>query len=116
MSRYILIDRYSGFIFGDTGDLNGPARNESPLEAAKRLDEHIGGPDYVQARIYQEHGPREAIPDGCGAYFVYCAVGKGSELVMLVQDGQDQETIDEVERLCDLVAIVTKHEKSPYSD
>ncbi len=72
------------------------------LEAAQRLDEYLG----EHGRIYEEHGPGFR-PDSGGAYHVFRADIHGSEAVPLVDDGQDQDTIDDVERLCRKVAVVT---------
>lgn len=94
MPRFIIVDAYSGFIWGDTGDLDGPA----PIEACQRLDESLG----AFGRTYAEV-PR--LPGDTG-YIVYRADIGGSEAVPLVRDGQDPETIADVERLCDRVATV----------
>lgn len=102
MPRYIMIDDASGYVWGDTGDLDGPARDETPIEACRRLDASVG----VYQRDYVEHGPRYR-PAGQTAYHVYRADVGGSEVVPLVWDGQDAATIAEVERLCDPVAVVT---------
>lgn len=102
MARYILIDDASGFIWSDTGDLDGPARQESPVDAARRTDEHF----CEFSRTYTEHGP-DYRPNGAGAYHVYRADIDGSEAVSLVWDGQDQATIEDVETLCRKVAVIT---------
>ena len=94
MARYILIDNYSGYIWGDTGDLDGPARDESPIAAARRLDQHVGG----EPREYEEHGYGYRPASNEGAYHVYRADIGGSEAVALVHNGQDQEMIEAVER------------------
>jgi hypothetical protein len=103
MPRYILIDNYTGYIWGDTGDLDGPARDETPLEAARRLDEHVGG----EPREYEQHGANYRPDANVGAYHVYRADIGGSDAVRLVTDGQSQEEIDAVERDCRKVAVVT---------
>lgn len=104
MARYILIDHASGYIFGDTGDLNGAARDESPADAARRLDESIG----EFGRSYEEERAQYR-PDfsNSTAYHVYRADVNGSEAVPLVSDGQSQDEIEQVERLCRKVAVVT---------
>jgi hypothetical protein len=53
----------------------------------------------------REVGPSPAV------YHVHRAEIGGSEAIPLARAGQDQETIDEVERLCRLVAIVTCSEE-----
>jgi len=101
MPRYILVDHHSGYVFGDTGDLNGPARQETVTQAARRLDESIG----EHGRVYDAHAPNYR-PNGT-AYHVYRAEIGGSQALPLVTDGQDHETIDQVARLCTKVAVVT---------
>jgi len=101
MARFILIDNCSGYIFGDTGDLDGPARDETPLEAAARLDAHIG----EFGRSYEEESRGELRSNETG-YHVYRADVRGSDAVPLVNDGQDQATIDRVERECQYVTTI----------
>lgn len=99
MTRYFLIDNHSGYIFADTADLNGPARDESPTDAARRLDESVG----EFGRSYEEtsHKPRDTRP----GYNVYADVSM-SDVIPAVRDGQDQETIETVERECKWVSFV----------
>ena len=108
MTRYILIDNYTGYIWGDTGDLDGPARGETPEDAAKRLDESL----HTFGRVYETHGPNYRPAANDGAYHVHSADVDGSEAVMLVWDGQDRETINSVLRYCPKVAVVTWSEAS----
>jgi hypothetical protein len=94
MARYILIDNYSGYIWGDSADLNGKIFSGAALEFAKALDESVG--EY--SRTYTEQSR-------CGAsnqagYHVYQADIDGSDAVPVVRDGQDQDTIDTVEASC----------------
>jgi hypothetical protein len=103
MARYILIDHNSGYIWGDTGDLNGPARQETPAEAALRLDED----NKEFGREYEEHGANYRPNSGESAYHVYRADIDGSEAVPLVYDGQSRDEIEAVERLCRKIAVVT---------
>jgi hypothetical protein len=102
MARFILIDSNSGHIWGDTADLNGPARDETPAEAAKRLDESLN----EFGRSYEEHG-RGHILNGADAYFVYRADIDGSEVVPIVRDGQDLDVVEAVMNRCQLLSIVT---------
>jgi len=102
MARFILIDNASGYIWGDTADLNGSARDETVIDAARRLDEHYG----ETGRSYAECGPGAMPASNATAYHVYRADIDGSEAVPVVEDGQDQETIEMVERLCRKVAVV----------
>lgn len=100
MARYILIDNGSGYIFGDTADFAGGSTLE-PCEAARALDATIG-----------EHGRhydliRQNPNDSRTGYHVWRADIDGSEAVAVVHDGQDQETIDAVERDCRYEGFVT---------
>ena len=104
MARYILIDNYSGYIFGDTADMpdhvfageNYPV-SQSGLDiatAARWLDEAVIGE-------FQRTYETKSRPDGdeCG-YLVYRADIDGSEAVSIVTDGQDREQIDGVISCC----------------
>ena len=110
MPRYILIDHDTGYVWGDTGDLDGPARQETPLEAARRLDLAYGETD----RAYTEHAPDYRPPSlrfgaaspATSAYHVYRADLDGSEVVPIIWDGQSREAIEAVEALCRKVAVV----------
>jgi hypothetical protein len=95
MARYILIDRSSGFIFADTADLPGFDPNAgTPIDAAKALDADIKN----EPAEWEETGRYES---ACGDVFdVWRADINGSEAVPVVQNGQDQEMIDAVERDC----------------
>jgi hypothetical protein len=101
MPRYILIDSNSGFIFGDTADYAaGQQSGLDPISAARLLDESIGqhGRSYEMIR----HDPRTT----AAYYRVYRADVGGSDAVAVVQNGQDQEMIDAVERGCEFVGCV----------
>lgn len=89
MARYILIDNCSGYIWGDTGDLNGAARDETPIEAAARLDASLMG----GLRTYEETSRHDLASNETG-YHVYRADVGGSEAVPLVSNGQDEDTIE----------------------
>lgn len=103
MARYILIDSNSGYIFGDTADYLGGRDPGSMSEAARLLDESIG----EHGRRYEElsRNPRSTQT----GYDVYRADIDGSEAVTVVQDGQDQEMIEAVERDCQYVGFVACH-------
>jgi len=91
MPRYILIDRATGHIFGDTADFAANA-DLDPLDAARLLDEGI-----------REHGHLYVyVPrlDHDVTYDVYRADIGGSEAVGAITDGQSREMIDAVERDC----------------
>ena len=54
MARYILIDNYSGYIFGDTADINGRALQvDNPIDAARAFDEQVRG---EHGRAYESIG------------------------------------------------------------
>ena len=99
MARYILICSESGYIFGDSADITGGATS-TPAQVAAALDASIG----LHDRTYSElHAPPS---DGRTGYLVYRADIDGSEVVPLVHDGQDRDTIEQVERLCEYVCFV----------
>lgn len=100
MARYILIDSNSGYIFGDSADIDGRIVTGTPSEVAAALDASIGAQD----RIYTEltSAPR----DTRTGYLVYRADIDGAEAVQVVRDGQDQDTIEAVQRDCEFVCFV----------
>jgi hypothetical protein len=98
--RIILIDNNSGYIFGDSADFAAGVQIESCEQAAQLLDESIG----EHGRTYT-HSSRADGSDRTG-YHCYRADIDGSEAVALVQDGQDQETIDNVVSSCKYVGFV----------
>lgn len=102
MARYILIDNCSGYIWGDSADLGGKIFTGTPMEFAAALDNHIGSP-FV--RSYEDVS-RHALASNETGYHVYRADVDGSEVVAVVQDGQDQEMIETVERDCEYVTTI----------
>jgi hypothetical protein len=102
VTRYILMDNSNGRIWGDTADLDGPARDETPAEAAARLDHFMGD----LSRIYIEQEPSTALT-GVDGYIVYAAPTE----FPLVTDGEDQTVIDRVIAACDAVAFVEVQDK-----
>ena len=56
MSRYILIDNNSGYIFGDSADLNGKHYVGTPEEYAAALDRSVGEVGRTYTLI--NHNPR----------------------------------------------------------
>lgn len=102
MARYIGIDSNTGYIFFDTGDLDGAARQETPAEAVERFErfEDVRGGNSV---TYIEH--RRA-PDGASGYHVYRADIDGSEAVAITQDGQDPDALEAVRSGCEYVRFV----------
>lgn len=96
MAHYIIQDAYSGYIWGDTRDIDGKSVNcETIVDACRAVDLSISG----VAREYQEVSRL----NGDTGYLVYRADINGSEAV---GDGQDREIIQAVERDCDLVGYV----------
>lgn len=105
MARYILIDSNSGFIWGDTATLpafdgGAPDCEEAIVSAARVLDESVGsnGREYE----YRSRDPRTSE----SYYRVYRADVDGSEAVPVIEDGQDGEMIEAVERDCEFVGVV----------
>lgn len=101
MARYILIDNCSGYIFGDSADLDGKIFIGTPLEYAAALDASIG----EGGRIYEDVSRRDLASNESG-YHVYRADVNGSEAVPVVWNGQDRETIDAVVRDCEYVTTI----------
>ena len=103
MARYILIDNYSGFIWGDSADLEGKIFSGTALDFARVLDES----NHAHGCIYTEQ-PRPDAGNQSG-YHVYRADINGSDAVTVVHDGQNRETIDAVTESCRYEGfIVTK--------
>ena len=103
MPRFILIDNASGYIWGDTANVGGKiAAVETPIEACRAIDADVdaGG---TREREYEEVNSLASNETG---YTVYRADINGSEAVGVVQDGQDQDMIEAVQRDCDLVATI----------
>lgn len=102
MPRFIMIDSDSGYVFGDTADLNGklvPCSN--PVEACHAMDHAVG--EY--RRTYREHGPdSHAARRGASGYFVYTA--REGQRYPFIHDGQDKADIAAVQRNLTLVAFV----------
>ena len=100
MAHYILIDNASGYIFGDSRDLDGKLFVGTPAEFAAALDESIGehGHGYV-------HLPFSLRSHTTG-YHVYRIDVRDSEAVAIVQDGQNPDTIQEVVESCEYAGFV----------
>jgi hypothetical protein len=95
MARYILIDNNSGYIFGDSADLDGKVFSGSAVEFAAALDASIGAHNRTYEEYYRNPRTTES------GYDVYRADIDGSEAVAVVHNGQDQETIEAVRRDCE---------------
>jgi hypothetical protein len=98
MARYILIDNCSGYIFGDSADLNGRIFNGSPTEYAAALDASIG----QHGRRYHVCDHRRELASNETGYHVYAA----PEVLPAIDDGQDPELIEAVIRDCEYVTTI----------
>lgn len=100
MAAYIIVDAYTGYVWGDTRDFKGKAYTaESIVDACRELDEQVTK-DF--GRAYEQV---PSLPGDTG-YIVYRVDVNGSEAVHVVWDGQDKETIEAVESNCALVGYV----------
>ncbi|MHB2167042.1 hypothetical protein [Alsobacter sp. R-9] len=101
MPRYILLDNVTGTIVADTLDLDGPPRDESPLEAVKRFD----GLTLEDERSYAEEHPSAALNNLLG-YLVYLA----PDDLPKVKEGVDRDAVDAALDACEPVAFVEVRE------
>jgi len=96
-TRYILIDNCSGYIFADTADLNGPPRDESPLEAVARFEDSIGAGSRSYHMIsFNPH----STADG---YHVYRS---DATVPAPCDNGQDNAAIEAVQQHCQYLGFV----------
>lgn len=86
MTRYVLIDHYTGFVWGETDAAD-------PIEACRKVDEEVGS----EPRTYH----RETLT-GQSGYHVY----EAPKLWISINDGQIPSQIERVERDCRKVAEV----------
>lgn len=103
--RIILIDNNSGYIFGDSADLDGRAFSHGTLSEtdfalafAEALDRSIGN----DGRSYRIGNAR----DGGAGYHAYRADVDGTDIVPIVHDGQSRQAIDAVESKCQRIGFV----------
>lgn len=97
MTRYILIDRDSGYIFADTANLAGfDQTNGTPIDAAIALDAELRNDPFD----YAETNRRDAL----ASYDVY----EGSDAIPVTLDGQSDEVIEAVERECRYVTALVR--------
>jgi hypothetical protein len=130
--RVILIDNYSGFIWGDSADHKGRAftlddalairvamgtfrpgmrasqqtEDDFAVAYAAAMDADIGG----ETRDYEMLSSSAARNGGAG-YRAYRADVDGSEAVGVVHDGQDEETIEAVETNCRLLGFIAYRDR-----
>lgn len=98
MARYILIDNFSGFIWGDSANLEGNAFNGTPLEFAAALDTHVGP---HTPRVYEDVS-RDALASNESGYHVY----RAGDAIPIVQDGSDEAEIEAVTINCEYVTTI----------
>ncbi|TGD91905.1 hypothetical protein [Methylobacterium nonmethylotrophicum] len=98
MPRYIIIDRNSGYIWGDSADFGaGRHRSLDPILACRLLDESMREP----RREYEE----VSHDDDRATYDVYEDTGTG-EAIPVILEGRDKETINTVISSCKRVATI----------
>lgn len=97
MARYIFIDNYTGYIFGDSADIDGKAVTGDPIDIVRQLDESI---DQSEAALREYRHTMVKPQTDESYYLVYRADIDGSDALPTVWDGQDQETIDAVRAHC----------------
>lgn len=107
MTRYILIDNASGYIWGDSIDAQHAAKltaESGPLDVARAVDEDM----QEFGRTYEETYSRGLASNETG-YHVYSAP------VDFPRDynGQDQAMIEAVERLPYVTTIRTNEREGP---
>jgi len=104
MARFIIIETNSGYIWGDTATLttdqftcSDRADDADMIAACRAIDEENGehGREYETLNSVHEL-------NGRSGYMVHA----GSDAVVTIDDGQDQELIEAVERDCKLVGVV----------
>lgn len=97
MTRYILIDRHSGYIFTDTATLAGFDHvNGTPTDAAIALDDELRNNRFDYAETNRR--------DDRATYDVYIAAAD----FPVVQDGQSSDAIESVERECRYVTALAR--------
>jgi hypothetical protein len=97
-ARYILIDDYSDFIYGDSARLNGEPFVGTAIEFARAMDESNG----CYGRTYTGC----TYTSGTDGYHVYSA----DENVAIVIDGQDAGTRVAVRLLCQYAGFISRTE------
>ena len=105
MARYIFIDRYSSYIWGDSANIGGKIVTGTPCEVAEALDKSVGE---VQYKHYWE--TRKS--DADATYDVYRVDIDGSEQVGII--GQNEELIDAVKRDCEYVTSIARSERPEF--
>lgn len=106
MTRYIIIDRNTGYIFGDTADrwwkMDEP-HPVGPLEAALSLDNALYiDTDGMSYDCTHRHDAR-------ATYDVFSADVDGDDTFPTVWDGQNQETINAVHESCRFITSIVRY-------
>ena len=102
MTRYILIDAHSGYVFGDTADRWWKMDGDAPvdhMDAAMSLDIALmmdtSGCSYENVSRH----------DSRATYHIYTA----DDEFPIVFDGQDQKSIDDVIRDCPYLGSISRY-------
>lgn len=112
MARYILIDSNSGYIWGDSADLDGKIFEGNAIQFARALDAWIGTDPNEQDYELLNRPPCDT-ETGC---HVYRADVDGSEAVPVITNGQSQEQIRAVERDCQYEGFISITKRSDDTD
>lgn len=110
MTRYIAIDNCTGYVWGDSADLNGRIWNgdnadgshdSGPIGFCRALDTSLGetGREYTAVS-------RHGLGANQTGYHIYRADVGGSDAVMPITNGQDEEMIAAVQRDCEYVTTI----------
>jgi hypothetical protein len=98
MTRFILVDNASGYVWGDSADLaSRVSACDTPILTAAALDASLGEP----WRAYEEVAQRALASNETG-YHVYRAPASFPTGI----DGQDPAVIEAVERDCEYVTTL----------
>jgi hypothetical protein len=102
MARYIFIDQNSGYIWGDSADIDGKIVTGTPVEVVTALDASLEeDPDRFEYwQTYKSDAER--------TYDVYRADVGGSDAIGPIRDGTDHETIEAVLRNCEYVTSIVR--------
>lgn len=103
MTRYIIVDNYTGFIWGDSVDF--PKEPDDILSVCRMLDDEIGS--YEHGITYE----KVSYFNGEFGYLVYDASIPNGNKIPTSYDGQDQEIIDTVTNNCTLLGYVAREQK-----
>jgi hypothetical protein len=98
--RYVFIDNYTGYIYGDSADIGGRIVTGTPAEVAEAVDADIGEVGREYRMLGRNPGTTET------GYDVYRVDVGGSEIVPVVRDGQNQEIIKQVVECGEYIGFV----------